>query len=95
MEYNMEIPILGPGIILARFDEKGVNAMPRIKLIDSDVSATFYHDVGEISVLSQSEALNLVMWRVRFMQPMTPSPWTRGPSWLQFNVQENGSMKCY
>ena len=32
----------------------------------------FYHDVGEISDLSQSEALNLVMWRVMVMQPMTP-----------------------
>ena len=33
----------------------------------------FYHDVGEISDHSQSEALNLVMWRVRVMQPTTPS----------------------
>ena len=49
----------------------------------------FYHDVGEISDLSQSEALNLVMWRVMVMQPMTLSPWRRGRSWLQFNVQEN------
>ena len=30
---------------------------------------TFYHDVGEISDLSQSEAPNLVMWRVMVMQP--------------------------
>ena len=29
----------------------------------------FYHDVGEISDLSQSEAPNLVMWRVMVMQP--------------------------
>ena len=29
----------------------------------------FYHDVGEISDLSQSEAPNLVMWRVVVMQP--------------------------
>ena len=55
----------------------------------------FYHDVGDISDLSQSEAPNLVMWRVRVMQPTTPSPWRRGRSWPQFNVQENGSMKCY
>ena len=55
----------------------------------------FYHDVGDISDLSQSEAPNLVMWRVRVMQPTTPSPWGRGRSWPQFNVQENGSMKCY
>ena len=48
----------------------------------------FYHDVGEISDLSQSETLNLVMWRVRVMQPTTPPPWRRGRSWLQFNVQE-------
>ena len=54
----------------------------------------FYHDVGEISYISHSEALNLVMWRVRVMQPKTPSPWTRGRSCLQFNVQGNGFMKC-
>ena len=54
---------------------------------------SFYHDVGEISDLSQSEAPNSVMWRVRVMQPTTPSPWRRGRSWPQFNVQENGSMK--
>ena len=60
--------------------------------VDCDV---FYHDVGEISDLSQSEAPNLVMWRVRVMQPTTPSPWRRGRSWPQFNVQENGSMKCH
>ena len=29
------------------------------------VGCTFYHDVGEISDLSQSEAPNLVMWRVK------------------------------
>ena len=29
----------------------------------------FYHGVGEISDLSQSEAPNLVMWRVMVMQP--------------------------
>ena len=27
----------------------------------------FYHDVGEISDLSQSEEPNLVMWRVKVM----------------------------
>ena len=59
------------------------------------IKTQFYHDVGEISDLSQSEAPNLVMWRVRVMQPMTPSPWRRGRSWPQFNVQENGSMKCH
>ena len=53
----------------------------------------FYHDVGEISDLSHSEALNLVMWRVKVMQPTTSFPWRRSRSWLQFNVQENGSMK--
>ena len=58
-------------------------------------SYLFYHDVAEISDLSQSEALNLVMWRVRVMQPTTLSPWRRGSSWPQFNVQENGSMKCH
>ena len=54
------------------------------------VKPTFYHDVGEISDLSQSEAPNLVMWQVRVMQPTTPSPWRLGRSWPQFNVQENG-----
>ena len=48
------------------------------------VKILFYHDVGESSDLSQSEALNLVMWIVRVMQPMTPSPWRRGRSWLQW-----------
>ena len=57
--------------------------------------AIFYHDVGEISDLSQSEAPNLVMWRVRVMQPTTSSPWRRGRSWPQFNVQENESMRCH
>ena len=33
------------------------------------ISSLFYHDVGEISDLSQSEAPNLVMWRVMVMQP--------------------------
>ena len=33
------------------------------------ISKLFYHDVGEISDLSQSEAPNLVMWRVMVMQP--------------------------
>ena len=47
-------------------------------------------DVGEISDLSQSEAPNLVMWRVRVMQLTTPSPWRRCHSWPQLNVQENG-----
>ena len=56
---------------------------------------SFYHDVGEISDLSQSEAPNLVMWQVRVMQPTTQSPWRRGRSWPQYNVQENGSMKCH
>ena len=57
----------------------------------------FYHDVGEISDLSQSEAPNFVSteFRVRVMQPTTPSPWRRGRSWSQFNVQEYGSMKCH
>ena len=32
-------------------------------------SEWFYHGVGEISDLSQSEAPNLVMWRVMVMQP--------------------------
>ena len=59
------------------------------------VGETFYHDVGEISDVGLSEALNLVMWWVRVMQPTTPSFWRRGRSWLQFNVQENGSMKCH
>ena len=54
-----------------------------------------YHDVVEISDFSQSEAPNLVMWRVRVMQPTTPSPWRRGRSGPQFNVQGNGSMKCH
>ena len=34
-----------------------------------DNNQVFYHDVGEISDLSQSEAPNLVMWRVMVMQP--------------------------
>ena len=59
------------------------------------VNHLLYHDVGEISDLSQSEAPYLVMWRVRVMQPTTPSPWRRGHSWLQFNVQENGCMKYH
>ena len=46
----------------------------------------FYNVVGEMSDLSQSEALNLVMCRVRVMQPMTPSPWKRGHNWLQLNI---------
>ena len=29
----------------------------------------------------------------RVMQPTTPSPWRRGRSWLQFNVQENSYIK--
>ena len=33
------------------------------------INTLFYHDVGEILDLSQSEAPNLVMWRVRVMQP--------------------------
>ena len=53
----------------------------------------FYHDVDEISDLSQSETLNLVIWRVRVMEPTTPSPWKRGRSWRQYDVQEIGSMK--
>ena len=52
------------------------------------INILFYHDVGEISDLSQSEAPNLVMWRVRVMQPTAPPPWTRSHSWFQFNVQE-------
>ena len=59
------------------------------------LNVLFYHDVGEISYLSQSEAPNLVMWRVRVMQLMTPSPWIRGHSWHQFNVQEIGPIKCH
>ena len=39
--------------------------------------------------------MNLVMRRVRVMQPTTPSPCRRGRSWLQFDVQENGSMNCH
>ena len=35
------------------------------------------------------------LWRVRVMQPTTPSPWRRGRSWPQFNVQKNGSMQCH
>ena len=31
-----------------------------------------------------SEAQNLVTWWVRYIQPMTLSPWRRGHSWLQF-----------
>ena len=54
----------------------------------------FYQDAGEISDLSQSGALNIVMWRVSVMQPTTPSNWRRGRCW-QFNVQENGSMKYH
>ena len=29
------------------------------------------------------------------LQPTTPSPWRRGLSWLQFNVQQKGCMKCH
>ena len=58
------------------------------------VGGLFKHNVGEISVVSQSRALNLVMWRDRVIQPTTPSLRRRGHSWLQFNVQENGCMKC-
>ena len=31
----------------------------------------FYHNIDEISDLSQSETLNLVRWRARIIQPMT------------------------
>ena len=37
--------------------------------LQTELYHTFYHDVGEISDLSQSEAPNLVMWRVMVMQP--------------------------
>ena len=58
-------------------------------------NAIFYHDVGEISDLGQSGAMNLVTWRVWVMQPTTPSPWRRGHSWPQINIEENGFVKCY
>ena len=35
------------------------------------VSIEFYHNIDKISDLSQSKALNLVMWRVRVMQATT------------------------
>ena len=35
------------------------------------ISQGLYHDVAEISDLSQSETLNLVMWWVKVMQPTT------------------------
>ena len=37
--------------------------------LDITLVVLFHHDVGEISDLSQSEAPNLVMWRVMVMQP--------------------------
>ena len=55
----------------------------------------FYHDVGQISDLGQSGILNFVMRRIKVMQPTTTSHWRRGHSWPQFNVEENGFMKCY
>ena len=54
----------------------------------------FCHDVGEISDLIQSEALNLVMWRVRVMQPTTRLLGDKVVVGTSY-VQENGSMKCH
>ena len=57
-------------------DLNGINSKIWTHAATSHVSHTesvhgggilFYHDVGEISDLSQSEALNLLMWRVRVM----------------------------
>ena len=41
----------------------------RIEALVPEQMYWFYHGVGEISDLSQSEAPNLVMWRVMVMQP--------------------------
>ena len=43
--------------------------MAHCSFIDIGHHWLFYHGVGEISDLSQSEAPNLVMWRVMVMQP--------------------------
>ena len=57
----------------------------------SRINQIFHHDVDEILDLSQSKALNLVMWRVRVMQPMIPSPWRQGRSCpsLMFRKMDN------
>ena len=43
-----------------------------------------YHEVNEMLNLSQPEALNLVTWRVKVMQPTTSSPWRRGHRWPNY-----------
>ena len=59
------------------------------------IKLVFYHAVGENWDLNQSEALNLVVWRIKLMQPTTQSPRRQSLSWPQFNIQENRCMKCH
>ena len=50
------------------------NNSPTLVNIGLGDGQKFYHDVGEISDLTQSDALDMVAWLAGVMQPMTPSP---------------------